>query len=217
MRLPALLNNGPQGAGGHSGLAENAMAGLAGQQQGMAGRLAYSPPAENAIPSLAGQQGTFSKLAYSPAMAPAISNPATDPPTSTGPAGSAHKYSNSFSSTASSAPTTFSSTHSRNSSYSTNPESPPLPAIHDYSAIAEASYLFSKPRINNKMADSTAGFGARGLDRDRSIDPTLPNTEQRTLANRPIDLTLDDRADSPTDAVMPMRRRTAAGALESSR
>lgn len=224
MRLPALLNNGPHGMGSNSGLGENGISSLAGQQQqGMANRLAYSPPAENAIPSLASQQVTGNKLAYSPAPAPGISNPATAPPALTGQAGPAHKYSTSFSSTASSAPTTNSSSHSRNSSYSTNPESPPLTALHfqDYSTIAQA-YALNKLNNNNKMADvvdPTGGFADRHNKNNQGIEPAFADNdnEQQKLANRAIDLTLDDRAESPTDAVMPMRRRTAAGALESNR
>ncbi|KAG7289646.1 hypothetical protein NEMBOFW57_006021 [Staphylotrichum longicolle] len=67
------------------------------------------------------------------------------------------------------------------------------------------------------VVDPTGGFADRNNkhNNNQGIEPAFADNEQQKLANRAIDLTLDDRAESPTDAVMPMRRRTAAGALES--
>jgi hypothetical protein len=159
-----------------------------------------------------------------------ISSAATEDPTSAGPALNSHKYSNSFSSTASSVPTSNSGLHSRNSSYSTNPESPPLASLLEHTALNESSSAHAYKNdfkfgntANHKMADmadsdSEYGADASGSPDLREIDPQLPGRGQRLIINRPIDLTADDRAESPTDAVMPMRRRAAAGgALEPSR
>ena len=153
-----------------------------------------------------------------------ISTAASEDPTSAGPVVNSHKYSNSFSSTASSAPTSNSGLHSRNSSYSTNPESPPLASPLEHAALNDHSAAHANKNgfkfgntTSSKMADmadsdSDYAADAPGSPDMRETDSQLPSRGQRLIINRPIDLTGDDRAESPTDAVMPMRRRAAAAA-----
>ena len=182
------------------------------------------------LPALLNNSGPHHADSYShPSAGAAISSSAGEDPTSAGPVSGAHKYSNSFSSTASSAQTSNSGLHSRNSSYSTNPpESPPLARLLEHAALQDhpsshniSAFKFN-PGANAKMADmaeSDGEYGAEGSASPvlRAVEPQLPGRSQRLVINRPIDLTLDDRAESPTDAVMPMRRRAATGTMDSNR
>lgn len=138
-----------------------------------------------------------------------LPSPSQRNPTPTSPTVHAHKYSNSTASTSSFASfstTNYSGSHTRNSSLSTHPESHPK-TPSPTTDLFPSTYLNSCG--NNKMADMVEPF-----DLDDSVAK-----QTRHLGNNQhtIDLTEDDRADSPTDAVMPMIRRGAAGMPDTSR
>jgi hypothetical protein len=166
----------------------------------------------------------------------AIRSPSPERPASTSTSPTfTHKYSNSEASTASFASSTNthnSSSHSRNPSYSTtysintNPETPP--SAHSitgqFPSYCSATNFDSQ---NNKMADLaepadelSKRIAAQYIDEEDESPPINRPALSRFATNRAIDFTSDDRADSPTDAVMPMMRRVPAGmaaAAETSR
>ncbi|KAK4104618.1 hypothetical protein N658DRAFT_183866 [Parathielavia hyrcaniae] len=166
-----------------------------------------------------------SKASASNSISPtsAQKHPNSGPPTfhSTTPA-YAHKYSNSGASTssfASSANTHNSSSHSRNPSYSTTysiPETPP--SAHSITGQFPSYCSIDSFDSQNKMADMADPADedskrslAQYVDDEEHNSPAVARRSSRIAINRPIDLTGDDRADSPTDAVMPMMRRLPAG------
>jgi hypothetical protein len=123
-----------------------------------------------------------------------------------------HKYSQSTSSTASflsSASTNFLGSHSRKSSSTTIPETPSAdqfilcdpPLNNNHSRPPH-------PTINTQMADHPAHSAFNRPEcGNPAEDPNLP----QHLYDRVSNLIVDDgsRADSPTDAVMPLMRRPA--------
>ena len=157
---------------------------------------------------------SFGHLLNRPAEEVAYSHPAgsipspSSPghPSASSPTARAHKYSNSGASTASFASSSGThpfGSHSRTSSYSTNPETPPA-----------ENFPPDNIRIvcndgNDKMADMVDPVDP--VDKFETPDPRASRRAFPFISKRTIDLTEeDDRAESPTDAIMPMMRRAPA-------
>ncbi|KAL2168245.1 hypothetical protein VTG60DRAFT_253 [Thermothelomyces hinnuleus] len=173
------------------------------------------------------------EVAYSPPST-IIPSPSPGQPTSTSESQRAHKYSNSQSSTSSIASSTTNSNnpqsglHSRNPSYSTNPSTPPSAHSTTGSFPPHCTFHSNNTDTINNSNDSNNRYYYRSAgmadpveprdnraDRaamgDGNSDDRPQGSEQRLAHRRAIDLTDDDRAESPTDVAMPMMRRAPAG------
>jgi hypothetical protein len=130
----------------------------------------------------------------------------------------AHKYSDSQSSTSSFASSTNNNgfgSHSRNPSYSTTASTPP--SADSITGHFPSHYNFETTREHNsKVADMADSMEDREKRPRRQNDHRPPSHATR-FANSAIDLTEEDRAESPTDVAMPMIRRAPAMASETSR
>lgn len=178
------------------------------------------------------------EVAYSPPST-IIPSPSPGQLTSASEGQRAHKYSNSQSSASSIASSTTNSTnaqsgsHSRNPSYSTNPSTPP--SAHSTTGsfppycTPESSHADSVNSNNDNnhcyyrsagMADpvdprdNRADHAAIG---DSNSDERSRNIERRLAYRHAVNLTEDDRAESPTDVAMPMMRRALAGQSRTNR
>lgn len=170
-------------------------------------------------------------MAYSP---PSAIIPSLSPgqPASTGENQRAHKYSNSESSTSSVASSTNTShqtqsqSHSRNPSYSTNPSTPP--SANSITGSFPPLCTFDNFNNNNNNSYYRSAAMADPVDprEDRpnrvamhkaDCDIRLRGSDQRLPHRRAVDITEDDRAESPTDVAMPMMRRAPAGQSHTNR
>ncbi|KAL2268719.1 hypothetical protein VTJ83DRAFT_3565 [Remersonia thermophila] len=121
-----------------------------------------------------------------------------------------HKYSHSGSSAASftSSSTTWFGSHSRKSSAATNPETPSTDHFvfsENLNETFKLNPLITTARVAGAMADPVDPSGRHGAD------PTAVPASQH-LCDRVSNLVVEDmdRAESPTDAVMPLMRRPTA-------
>jgi hypothetical protein len=164
---------------------------------------------------------SFDHLLNRPAEEVAYSHPAgsipspSSPghPSASSPTSRAHKYSNSGASTASfvsSSGTHPFGSHSRTSSYSTNPETPPA------ENFPPDNFRIASNDGDDKMADMADPIDV--VDKFMGGDAQAPRRAYPFASKRTIDLTEeDDRAESPTDAIMPMMRRAPADPSRTSR
>lgn len=154
------------------------------------------------------------ELAYSrsPGLLP---SPPTPGPSAGSPLRS-HKYSNSGASTASFASSTTTNpfgSHSRKSSSTTNPGSP-MTGVFPFAKLNTDSEASARSAAITSMAVATDAVADRS---EVLVAATTAQPSSGPLSNRAITL-LDDesRAESPTDAIMPLRR-VGATTLQASR
>ncbi|KAK4042706.1 hypothetical protein C8A01DRAFT_13698 [Parachaetomium inaequale] len=154
------------------------------------------------------------EVAYSQSRA-AIPNRSPTRRTSISQSQRAHKYSDSQSSTSSFASSTNNNfgSHSRNPSYSTTASTPP--SANSITGHFPSHYNFETTReSSSKMADMADSMEDR---EKRPRRPTeRPQSHATRFANSAIELTEEDRAESPTDVAMPMIRRAPAMPSETS-